>query len=459
MKKLLSALLAAVLSLSLIGCSSSGTGTSSDSSSSPSFSQLALKEPVYPEFPILPTPPADVGNWDAYFQAEETYRTALQSLRGDGISSGTAASLTGFASRSTALALAEQAGENAVYSPLSLWAALSMLAQCSSGDSRLQVLSVLGLDNVEMLQSQISQLWQGLYTDDGASSLLLANSVWLNSTLDGAYVSDTLDLLANRFYAGCYSAPMGTKAADQAVTDWIGKQTNGLIGGGAPVVQTKAETLALLVSSLYYRAGWADEFMPELTKPDTFTNADQSQITTDFMHQTVNASFLDRDHYQAAALTTQLGEVVFLLPDVGTSPEDLLQNPELLSCLDFSGNDALRGEVQWSVPRFDVSSILDLKTPLTALGVTDLLDPDKADLSNLTALDAYLSEAKQLARVKADEQGVEGAAVTILTMDVTSALPESPSKVCIMDLNRPFVFFIRSQGIPLFIGVVNHLDS
>ncbi|MEA4934328.1 MAG: serpin family protein [Lawsonibacter sp.] len=459
MKQLLAALLAATLSLTPIGCSSGGTGTSSGGSGSPSLSQLALKEPVYPEFPTLPTPPADGGNWDAYFQAEETYRAALQTLRGDGISQDTAASLTGFASRSTALALAEQAGKNAVYSPLSLWAALSMLAQCSGGDSRRQVLSALGSDSVEALQTQISQVWQGLYTDDGASSLLLANSVWLNSSLDGAYVPDTLDILANRYYAGTYAAPMGTKSADQAVTDWIGKQTNGLIGGGDPVVQTKAETLALLVSSLYYRAGWADEFLPELTKPDTFTNADRTQIKTDFMHQTVKANFLERNHYQAAALTTQLGEVVFLLPDQGTSPEDLLRDPELLSSLDFSGNDVQRGEVQWAVPKFDVSSILDLNAPLAALGVTDLLNPDKADLSNLTTLGAYLSEAKQLARVKADEQGVEGAAVTILAMDITSALPETPSKVCVMDLDRPFLFVIRTDGIPLFVGVVNQLES
>ncbi|MGE4276015.1 MAG: serpin family protein [Lawsonibacter sp.] len=460
MKQLLAALLAATLSLTPIGCSSPGnTGTSSGGSDSPSLSQLALKEPVYPEFPTLPTPPADGGSWDAYFQAEETYRSALQTLRGDGISSDTVAGLTGFAGRSTALALAEQAGENAVYSPLSLWAALSMLAQCSSGNSRQQVLSALGSDSVETLQTQISQVWQGLYTDDGASSLLLANSVWLNSSLTGAYVPDTLDVLANRYYAGTYAAPMGTKDADQAVTDWIGKQTNGLIGGGAPVVKTKAETLALLVSSLYYRAGWANEFLPELTQQDTFTNADRTQIETDFMHRTDKANFLDRDHYQAAALPTQLGDIVFLLPDQGTSPEDLLQNPELLSSLDFSGEDAQRGEVQWSVPKFDVSSSLDLKASLAALGVTDLLDPDKADLSSLTTLSAYLSDAKQLARVKADEQGVEGAAVTILTMDVTSALPETPSKVCVMDLDRPFLFVIRSEGIPLFVGVVNQLES
>ena len=39
-------------------------------------------------------------------------------------------------------------------------------------------------------------------------------------------------------------------------------------------------------------------------------------------------------------------------------------------------------------------------------------------MSALTDLDAFLSDAKQLARVKVDEEGVEAAAVTILMGDM-----------------------------------------
>ena len=70
-----------------------------------------------------------------------------------------------------------------------------------------------------------------------------------------------------------------------------------------------------------------------------------------------------------------------------------------------------------------------------------------------TDLDAFLSDAKQMARVKVDEEGVEAAAVTILEIS-TCALPE---EVCVMDLDRPFLFVIRTQDIPLFVGVVNQV--
>jgi serpin B len=36
-------------------------------------------------------------------------------------------------------------------------------------------------------------------------------------------------------------------------------------------------------------------------------------------------------------------------------------------------------------------------------------------------------------------------------------LPPQPAEVCVMDLDRPFLFVIRQEGVPLFVGVVNQL--
>lgn len=455
MKRLLPLLLACAL---LVSCAAPGITSSGGAQSAPghmSLSHLALKEPVYPDFPTYPEEPVD-NDWDAYFQAQNAYYDRLSELRGNGITDGAVGLLNDFAGQSTALVLAETGKENAVYSPLSLWSALAMLAQCADGASRQQALDALGTGDVAELQTLVSQIWRGLYTDDGASSLLMANSIWLNNELKGSYVQETLDLLADAHYAGSYSVPMGHAVADQAITDWISEQTKGLIGSGDPVVQTKAETLAMLISSLYYRAAWTDEFNAGLTQEDTFTAADGSETDVDFMHKTQNSVFLRREGYQAAQLGTMLGQMVFVLPDEGVSPESLLADPELIGSLDFSGDDTIWGEVQWSMPKFDVESSLNLLDALKALGVTDLLDPNEADLSALTALDAYVSSAEQLARVKVDEEGVEAAAVTILTADRTSAFMGKPA-VCVMDLDRPFLFLIRTEGIPLFIGIVNQV--
>ena len=444
--------------LALPGCGAPEEAPAASSPGYMSLNRMALKEAQYPQFPVYPEQPRDGEDWSAYFEAEQKYYDAVSALRGDGLSEEARSALTDFAARTTALALDGQEGKNAIYSPLSLWSALAMLAQCAETDSREQVLAALGSADVTVLQDQVEQIWRGLYTDDGAKSLILSNSIWLNSAMEASYVRETLDILAGKYYADTYAVPMGLDTADLAVTQWVSEKTSSLIGSGDPVVQTDPDTLALLVSSLYYKAGWVDKFLPELTEQDTFTAADGTETMVDFMHRSQQGSYLMKENYRAAALSTGLGEMVFVLPEEGTTPEDLLRDPHFLSGLDLYGSDSRFGKVEWSVPKFDVDSDLNLMNTLKAMGITDLTDPALADLSALTDLEAYLSGAKQLARVKVDEEGVEAAAVTILTVMATAAPAEKP-EVCVMDLDRPFLFVIRTQGMPLFVGVVNTVEK
>ncbi len=459
MKQTIALLLAAVLGLAACDIPVPTPGGTSGENNRAVLANCTLSQPVYPKFPARPVMPEEMDDetWNAYYNAQSEYEQAVEQLRGEGVSETTVNALNAFAGKSIPRMLAGQEGKNAICSPLSLWSAMALLAQCCAGNSRAQVLDALGTADVATLQNEVSQVWKGLYTDEENRSLLLANSIWLNDRMAGSYVQETLDVLAQKYFAGTYSVPMGSDQADQAVTQWAKEQTNGLIGGEQPIVQTQADTLALLASALYYRAGWTDNFSKDLTQKDVFTTAAGAEREIDFMHQTQRSSFLRRDGYQAAYLPTELGEMVFLLPDEGVTPESLLADPALLSGLDFQGQDAHWGKVQWSVPKFDVNSKLNLIDALRSMGVQDVLDKSKADMSALTTLDAYVSGAEQLARVKVDEEGVEAAAVTIFMVFPTSAMPDPDPEVCVMDLDRPFLFVLRIEDLPLFVGIVNEI--
>lgn len=458
MKRTVSILLASALLLSLASCGPKGESSDPQGSQSSSQSQAqavftTLKEPTYPTFPQFPKNPKENPSidWQAYYNAYDEYYSAVMELRSGGIPEGTRFAVSDFAAKSTPLALAGQEGKNAAFSPVSLWAALAMLAPCAQGDSQSQLLSALGVAGQRELTDQVSRLWKGLYTNDGVSSLILSNSVWLNDSQQGEYVQATLDTLGRDYFAGVYTTPMGAAGADQAITDWVAKETNGLIGGNGPVVDTMPDTLLLLASSLYYKAAWVVPFDAEKTQEGDFTTASGETASADFMHASLAGNFLKRDGYQAAALETQLGEMFFVLPEEGTAPEELLSDTSFLSSLSSGAADVQYGMVEWSVPKFDLSADLDLMSTLKSLGITDLLEAGKADLSGLTALDAYLSQARQMTRVSVDEEGVEAAAVTIIA-DGNGGIPD---ETCVMNLNRPFLFVLRSQGVPLFVGVVN----
>lgn len=460
MKRTVSILLASALLLSLASCGPKGESSDPQGSQSSSQSQAeavftTLKEPTYPTFPQFPQAPEDGpdADWQAYYNAYDEYYSAVMELRGGGIPEGTRFAVSDFAAKSTPLALAGQEGKNAAFSPVSLWAALAMLAPCAQGDSQSQLLSALGVAGQRELTDQVSRLWKGLYTNDGVSSLILSNSVWLNDAQEGEYVQATLDTLGRDYFAGVYTTPMGTAGADQAITDWVAKETNGLIGGDGPVVDTMPDTLLLLASSLYYKAAWVVPFDASQTQAGDFTTASGETASADFMHASLAGNFLKRDGYQAAALETQLGEMFFVLPEEGTAPEELLSDTSFLSSLSSGAADVQYGMVEWSVPKFDLSADLDLMNTLKSLGITDLLDKDKADLSGLTSLDTFLTQAEQMTRVSVDEEGVEAAAVTI----IGAGAGAPPEETCVMNLNRPFLFVLRSQGVPLFVGVVNEV--
>lgn len=460
MKRTVSILLASALLLSLAGCGPKGESSDPQGSQSSSQGQAeavftTLNEPTYPEFPQFPQAPEDGpdADWNAYFNAYDEYYSAVMALRGGGIPEGTRFAVSDFAAKSTPLALAGQEGKNAAFSPVSLWTALAMVVPCAQGDSQAQLLSALGVAGQRELTDQVGRLWKGLYTNDGVSSLILSNSIWLNDAQQGEYVQATLDTLGRDYFAGVYSTPMGAAGADQAITDWIAKETGGLIGGDGPVVKTTPDTLLLLASSLYYKAAWMNPFDASQTQAGDFTAVSGETVSADFMHASQADNFLKRDGYQAAALETQLGEMFFVLPEEGTTPESLLEDPNFLSSLSTGAADVQYGTVEWSVPKFDLSADLDLTDTLKSLGITDLLEAGKADLTGLTALEAYLTQAEQMARVSVDEEGVEAAAVTI----IGAGAGAPPEETCVMNLNRPFLFVLRSQGLPLFVGVVNEV--
>lgn len=422
-------------------------------------SAQALAVPEYPELPKAPGEPLlnmeqawiDWNDaYDAYRDQWDAFRDAAPALKDQ---PGLLEALEDFSARSAALALAGE--NNRIYSPISLWFALAMLAETTAGETRQQVLTALGAEDMEQLRAWADSMWHTLYTDNGTASLLLGSSIWLGEGME--FHQDVLDTLAERYYAASYRVPMGTDEADKALAAWVAEQTKGLIGGDGKVLETDPNTLAVLASTLYYQAGWRDEFLPENTSEDIFTTAAGEELTVDFMHRTdMNALFLRREGYEAASLSTYLGQMVFVLPEEGVSPTQLLSDPDFLSSLDIYSDDAIRGEVQWSVPKFDVSSSLDLKPTLEGLGITDALDRESADFSPLTDTEpVWVDQVKQIARVKVDEQGVEAAAVTLMA-DRGGAAPPEDSTICVMDLDRPFIFLIKAENTVLFVGVVEN---
>ena len=411
----------------------------------------ALAVADYPEMAQYPDESA--GNFETQYRAwrEDQEKQRRDSAYADG--------LAPFLTSSIATFLSGAGEENRVYSPLNVYMALAMLAEVTGGESRAQVLNLLGSDSLESLRSQASDLWNDHYCDDGATTSILASSLWLDEGI--SYNQDTLHTLADTYYASTFQGQMGDAAFTQALRDWLNEQTGGLLQDQIGELTLDRQTILALATTIYFRAKWAGEFREENTVQGIFYGVTGDE-TVDFMRKKITSSYYWGENFGAVGLplANGAGSMWFLLPDEGMSPEGLLQDAETMDFLRSHGawEQSKQLSINVSIPKFDVSSQLDLLEGLTMLGVTDVTDPNRSNFSPLVAepMDdpVVLSEAKHGVRVAIDEEGLTAAAYTVMAMDTSSAMPPDDTMDFVVD--RPFVFAVTDDlGLPLFVGIVN----
>ena len=355
----------------------------------------------------------------------------------------------------TAQFLSGAGEENAVLSPVNIYMALAMLAELTDGESRAQLLDLIGSQDIEAVREQAQAIWRACSMDVEEIQSVLASSVWLRDDL--GYVQETMDTLANTYYASSYRGEMGSAEINRAIQSWLNEQTRGLLEEQAATIETNPLTVLLLATTIYYSAQWTDEFNEVLNYTDVF-HAPSGDVDAEYMYAGRFMEYYSGDGWGAVRLPLRGGNGMwFILPDEGVSMDALLQNEDVMRLM--SAGEADGGEyarVYFSVPKFDIASQLDLTEGLMELGITDVFDPEVSDFTPMTTdtdVPICVSEATHAARVKIDEEGVEAAAFTVL--DAPTSMAPSDEEIY-FTLDRPFLFAISSQdGLPLFAGVVN----
>ncbi|MBR2667239.1 MAG: serpin family protein [Oscillospiraceae bacterium] len=457
MKQLI-ALVLAVLSAgspAVIG----GCGTEPDPQPDQGSSAYAIVETAYPKMAPYPDESAyydpATGEFDdeGFSAAFDAWNASIQQQRQQDT-----AYLEGpkqFTRTAAAALLGQSDGQNHVCSPLNIYMALGMLAETTDGNSRQQILDLLDEASIESLRTTASALWNANYRDDGAVASILAASLWLNQSV--AFKPETLNTIAETYYASSYRGEMGSAEFDQALQAWLNAQTGGLLEDQISDLSMEPETILALATTIYFRAKWSNEFSEHSTTQDVFHTPD-SDLTCDFMHQSDARNYYWGDRFSSVAQPLEnRGAMWFILPDEGVSVQELLTDSQTLDFLLANGDweNSKYLIVNLAVPKFDVTSQLDLSQTLKTLGVTDVFDPTISDFTPLTEETdgIYVSQAEHDARVTIDEQGCTAVAYTVM-MAAGAGMP--PEETVDFVLDRPFLFVITgSDGLPLFIGVVN----
>ena len=376
-----------------------------------------------------------------------------------------AGTLDGFLTASIPEFLSGADGKNRVYSPLNVYMALSMLAETSDGNTRAQLLDLLGAEDIATQRERAKALWNSSYYTGDRGACVLASSLWLNK--DVSFVRSTMETLAKDYRASSYKGKMGSAGFDRELQSWLNKQTGGLLKRQIDGVSLSPETVMAIATTIYFKGTWAGQYNKDATSPDVF-HAPGGDQTCDFMHRTLTGWYGWGEHFSAASQGFTNGRSMwYILPDDGVSPDDLLKDAEVISFLTMDSQERKAWEnrktlqIRFSVPKFDVVSDIDLLPGLAALGVTDALNPAAADFSAMvkqptdgTGMPVWVDKASHAARVTVDEEGCVAVAYTAIS--VTGGT-RPPDEIVDFTLDRPFLFAITgTDGLPLFVGIVNN---
>ncbi len=333
---------------------------------------------------------------------------------------------------------------NLVCSPISIAAALHMTMAGARGETERQMARVLHVTWDKPEAAPMFPRWLSLHRirPGFGVEMHVANSIWtpvgfplvpdFSATLRDAY-------LAEAFEVNFAEDPEGTR---RRINEWTAAQTHNRVPEIlAPGLLSVRERL-VLVNAVYFKGLWKTPFNPAQTTNQPFRVAPGETVEAPAMRQTGTFGYYEDDRVQIleAMFSDENHVMTFLLPKEGgdlSGIESSLQ-PDTLS---LWINRLESREVVVQLPRFRVTSRLDLVPPLQALGMTVPFS-EAADFSGMTkAASLFIGAIVHQAFVEMDEQGAEAAAATAVMMRMTAMAPPPP----IFRADRPFVFLIRNR--------------
>jgi serine protease inhibitor len=337
---------------------------------------------------------------------------------------------------------------NTVISPLSATMALGMALEGADGETFEAMRDALRFQGLarEEINASYRGLLDLLLELDPEVEMEIANSTWSREGFP--FVQAFFDAVTANFDAEIQELDFNDPTSKDIINAWVNENTNGRITDIIDAINPL--DILYLINAVYFKGGWTTKFDAEHTTPRAFFLEGGEEISVPTMSGDPEGRWGQVDGVQLGELPFggQAFTMVFALPPEGQTVGDLTAELDDETWNQWMGALS-EGEQLIHLPRFEVEWGGGLKDALASMGMGPAFVPT-ADFSRLTpAEDAYISAVKQKTFLKVDEDGAEAAAVTSVTVGVTSA-PMA------LQINRPFLVAIRERlsGTILFLGAI-----
>ncbi|KAF7803117.1 serpin-ZX-like [Senna tora] len=381
-------------------------------------------------------------------------------------------------------------GLNFVSSPLSLHVILSIIAAGSSGETLKQLLSFLGSESINDLNSSSSEMISSIRSveeiESGSGPIIsFVNGTWVEKSfgLKTSFEEIVKHLYKSRIEVADF-INKGYQVEDE-VNSWVKNATKGLIRQLVPSGSLDEDTKLVLVNALYFKGSWDRKFDPSKTSTRNFNlldgqnNNNNNIVQVPFMTSKSRYEkyyFTSLESFKILKIPYQNGPnnnnninpfkffMYFFLPHENDGLPNLIHtlnsNPRFLN-----QNFVLHQEEfdEFWIPRFKfwfnfeaIESMkeLGLVLPFLPGGLTEVSDSSSSQIHKL-----FVSNITHKAFIEVNEEGTEAAATTVGRIRMLSGKRYKSSFVA----DHPFLFMIREETsmAVFFIGAVLNplLDS
>ncbi|XP_064336357.1 serpin B12 isoform X2 [Camelus dromedarius] len=364
--------------------------------------------------------------------------------------------------------------KNIFFCPLSISAALGMVRLGARSDSARQIDQVLHFNEFSQNETKEpdpclkSKKREGHSSND-ESGLLSCYFGQLLSRLDRIRVDYTLSI-ANRLY-GEQEFPIcpeylngviqfyhttiesvdfrkDTEKSRQEINFWVECQSQGKIKELFSKDTLNNATVLVLVNAVYFKAKWDKYFDCENTVDALFSLNENEKKSVKMMNQKglFRIGFVEELKAQILELRYTKGKLsmLVLLPSPSEDNlkglEELERNITYEKIMAWSSSENMSEEtVAVSFPQFTLEDSYDLNPVLQDMGITDVFDETKADLTGISpSPNLYLSKVVHKTFVEVDENGTQAVAASgVVGMEKSLVSWET------FNADRPFLFFIR----------------
>lgn len=341
--------------------------------------------------------------------------------------------------------------ESKVMSPFSVSSLMGMLANGASGSTLSQIKKTLGLtdESIENMNTTFKAFANYATKSGQATNIKIANSVVVNKNIK--LKGDFAKSVSSMYDAKVESCDFASPKTVTKINDWCKTNTNGMIP--SIVNSLDADAVSVLLNAIYFNGTWESKFDKNATKMERFQGYTRDIKRTYMMHKQAKYMYAKKSNYAAVKLPYSGNKysMTVILPDAGVSVGDVFKHMSADSLSNLS-RDMDMYNVDLKLPRFTVSTDLNLNNVISSLGAPSIFKPS-ADFSKMSDTDMFVSAMLHKAKIEVTEEGTKAAAVTAAIMTMSSLSP-SQELTARFYANRPFAYAIteNTTGAILFIG-------